>query len=202
MYLINDVLLNFNNELYEFYEWEYKDECIHLKVVPCIKVKDKLIKDICDNNVKFSKSLLEKIKDKTILYKNKDKINYFVIFYNDDIAIGLELDGNGLIIGKSRMIYDEEKELLLNNRKVENIKYSVISKNNFYTRKAKKLISILNEYIDRLEDIEKIKYIYMECTNRYESNGKICKKKLKYLIHKPDINIIDKLINVIKVIKN
>lgn len=206
MYLINDVLLNFNKELYEFYEWDYKDECIHLRQIPCIKVNNKIIREIYNNNIKFNKSLLEMIKDKTILFKNKQKINYYIIFYDEYIAIALELDEKGYIKRKSRMLYDEEKELLLNNKKQEKIKYNIIGKNNynlnFYTRREKKLIAILNKYIESLEDDEKIKYIYLECTNKYENNSELCKVKLKKLISKPDINIIDKLINVIKVIKN
>ena len=35
MYLINDVLLNFNKEIYEFYEWEYKDDA-DVKNVLCL----------------------------------------------------------------------------------------------------------------------------------------------------------------------
>ncbi len=206
MYLINDVLLNFNKELYEFYEWEYKDQSMHLKQIPCIKVCDKLIKCIYSSDIKFSKSLLEKIKDKTILFKNQEKINYYVILYNDDIAIALELDNEGYIKRKSRMLYDEEKELLLSENKEEKIKYKIINKNinniNFYTRREKKLILILNKYIDNLNDEEKIKYIYLECTNKYIKNSTLCKKYLKDIISKPDINIMNKLINVIKVIKN
>ena len=206
MYLINDVLLNFNKEIYEFYEWEYKDDCTHLKQIPCIKVNNRLIKNIFNCNIKFNKNLLEKFKDKTILFKNQEKINYYVIFFNDDIAIGVELDEEGYIKRKSRMLYDEEKELLLSNGKEEKIYYNIIKNNennlNFYTRREKKLISILNKYIDSLNDKEKIKYIYLECTNKYESNSVLCKENLKKIIAKPDVKIINKLINIIKVIKN
>lgn len=206
MYLINDVLLNFNEELYEFYEWEYKDNCKHIKEIPCIKVKDDLIKNIYTNNIRFTNSLLEKIKNKTILFKGQEKINYYIILYNNDIAIGLELDENGFIKRKSRMLYDEEKELLTNNKKEEMVKYVVVGKNkyniNFYTRREKKIISILNKYIENLSDEEKIKYIYLECTSEFENNSTLCKNKLKKIISKPDIKVINKLINIIKVIKN
>ena len=206
MYLINDVLLNFNKELYEFYEWEYRDTCLHLKQIPCIKVNNKIMREIYNDNIKFSRELLDKIKGKTILFKNDQVLNFYVILYNEDIAIALELDENACIKKRSRMLYDEEKELFLNNKNETKIKYYIIDnkkkKMNFYTRKEKKLISILNKYIENLKDDEKIRYIYLECTNKQENNTYLCKTKLKKMISKPDINIINKLIKVIKFIKN
>lgn len=206
MYLINDVLLNFNKELYEFYEWEYQDSCLHLKQIPCIKVNNKIMNEIYNDNIKFSNDLLDKIKDKTILFKNDQVLKFYVILYNEDIAIALELDENACIKKRSRMLYDEEKELILNNKKEDRIKYYIIDnkkkKMNFYTRKEKKLICILNKYIENLKDDEKIRYIYLECTNKQENNTHLCKTKLKKMILIPDINIINKLIKVIKFIKN
>ena len=61
MTYIYDILVNFSDNLYEFYEWNKKDKIIHIKRIPLIKVKSKVMEELCFNNIKVDKKFLELI---------------------------------------------------------------------------------------------------------------------------------------------
>lgn len=71
MNYIYDILLNFNKELYDFYEWNKNDNIIHLKKIPMFKIDSRKLKDIIENNVIFNEEFLEKVKNKTEEYSNR-----------------------------------------------------------------------------------------------------------------------------------
>ena len=78
MVYVYDIVLNLNNELLEFFEWEDNDRIKYIKKVPLIKTDDAFIYDLINNNIKLEDSFINDIKNKTIYYDNDEK-NYPII---------------------------------------------------------------------------------------------------------------------------
>ena len=65
MAYIYDILLNFNEDFFEFYDWNKNDKIIHIKKIPIYQVDNKTLKDILHNKIKINGDFLTLIKDKT-----------------------------------------------------------------------------------------------------------------------------------------
>ena len=53
MNYIYDVVLNYNENLYEFYDWNLNDDIIHIRRIPLIKIKRKSLLEIIKTKIKF-----------------------------------------------------------------------------------------------------------------------------------------------------
>lgn len=208
---VYDILVNFKKSPYEFYEWNTDDDIKHIKKICSIKVSDDTIKDIIENDCFVSKKFLEQIKCKTEFFYNRmvKIIEYACVIFNDDLALAIILDKNGYIIGKSKLLFDESDDVILNGKdlSVSTIKYNIIKKtdNNLkYTRNENKMISLINKYLEKIykqEEKEELKYVYFECYNKTEEDIKKIYDKLKESISSADFNIINRLKTIIKVLK-
>ena len=56
-----DIVVNFQDDNWMFYEWEESDFLEAIKKIPVLQVSIKVIKDIIGNNIQVSKSFLESI---------------------------------------------------------------------------------------------------------------------------------------------
>lgn len=204
-----DILLNLKKIPYEFYEWKPNDSIEHIKVIPIVKISEKSYYDIYKNIIKIDSEFLKKIENKTEIFSNRliKIIDYACIFYTDLAAIAVEFDINGVVINKSKLLLDEEDEVIsrgINEEEVE-IKYAIIRKleNNFnLTRKEQKQIFILKKYLDSIkDDNEKTKYIYFECFNNFEEDPNKAIKKIMNEIDNVNLLIINRLISLLKVLK-
>ena len=65
MNYIYDVLCNFQNVYYDFYDWNKTDDILRIRKIPIIKVNDEVYLDLKNNNVKVSYDFLENIKKTT-----------------------------------------------------------------------------------------------------------------------------------------
>ena len=61
MAYIYDILLNFLDYPYEFFEWNDNDDIKYIKKVPLFKVKTDILIDILENDIIIDKSFLERI---------------------------------------------------------------------------------------------------------------------------------------------
>ena len=52
MIFIYDILVNFNDKLYDFYEWSENDLIEHIRKIPLIKVKKKLLDKVIEKKHK------------------------------------------------------------------------------------------------------------------------------------------------------
>ena len=145
-----DILANFNETYYEFYEWNNKDELTHIKRLPIIKVEREFLNDIKNNDVIVEKELLEKINKKTEFFKtNKKNIsNYICALCDGTKAIIIKFESNGKIQGRSSLLIDEENEIIDISETMTTSKY------NLKQNKNKK-----HEYFKTRKDREKNKYI-------------------------------------------
>lgn len=205
---IYDILVNFNKNAYEFYEWNKEDLIEHIKSIECIKVSNNCLNDFINNDVKVNKNFLDTIYNKTELYGNKliKNIEYACILYNDVQACAFEFDKDGWIKFKSFLLFDEEDDVISYSKKdiTTNIDYKVLKynkKNNFLTRKEIKTMNVINNYLDNIKNSEEIKYLYFECFDKKEDSISKAYDILKKSINHFDKTVITRLHDIIGLLK-
>lgn len=207
---IYDILVNFKKIPYEFYEWNKEDDVKHVKKMPSIKVSDSTLYDIFYNDAVVSKNFLDQIKDKTEIFfgRTVKKVKYACVIYNDDVALSILLNDNGEIIGKSKLLFDEEEDVLKEDVPLKEIDYNIIKKSkkiSGLTRREAKIVLLLSKYLDKIHESKKndeIKYMYFECFNNVEEDNEKAYKNLKNEVLKANLNVIETLKTLIKVLKN
>lgn len=210
MSYIYDILLNFNVNLYDFYDWNKNDNISHIKKIPILKISNNKFKEIINNNVIFDSELLEKIQDKTEEYTNhkSKKLEYAFLLSDGISVIGIKVGKTNLY---SKLLVDEEIDVLdvVLRLKESSINYKVISKkeNIFYkTRKESELENIalkeLNSIIKNNNTLE-LQYLYYDCFNEKNDDINAIKETLYNKILSGDItNKVNEFIKLKKCIKH
>ena len=172
MKYIYDIVLNFHENYYEFYEWKRKDKVKNIAKIPVYRVSDKDILILKNNKVRIDNIFLNQIKNDNKKYKN-----LICLVSNTKISLGLQFDTLGNLIKKSSLIYEEEDEVndFCKNIELTNIKYLENKKqpqtNNLRFEKEKK--EMISRYIEKTTDIKALKYLYYdyykeECNDIYK----------------------------------
>ena len=114
MSYVYDLVLNFNSDYYEFYEWKKDDVIYHIKRISLIKVDSKTYNEILDNIVLFNDEFLLSIFNKCEYYNNRNIIALPYAFLVTDSyrVMGILLDSSGKIIKYSSLLLDEEEYVL------------------------------------------------------------------------------------------
>ena len=94
MNYIYDLLLNFNEKIYDFYDWNKTDNIRHIKKIPIFKISSSKMKIIKNNKIYFDKTFLDKIYKKTeeFTIKKNRYINYACLFTDGLEVIGIKYD--------------------------------------------------------------------------------------------------------------
>ncbi len=208
---VYDILLNFKNEPYEFYEWDSSDEIDHVRKIPSFKVDDLTLYEFLNYNVCVSNEFLKEIYEKTEVFKNHliKKIPYACILFNNEISLAVLFDENANVKAKSKLLFDEENDVIssakaLDLYKIEYFITKKIKNDKKLTRKEKITIYLLNKYIDKTYEnkcFDELKYIYLECFNKKQDDVVKAFEKIKESINKMDFKILCKLKGLIKVLK-
>ncbi len=180
MIYIYDVLLNFNENLIEFFNWYDEDNIKYIKKIPLFKVSTSFIKDIVYNSIKIDNLFLENIKNKCLLFEETKENFNACIFSDGNIAIGVNFTDNK-IDKVSRMLLDEEEEILnitshINETEINYQKLNKLDRNiNISTKDLELQTKIKQEfdYLYKENQIEKLNYYY------YEYFNKVCNDKNK-----------------------
>ena len=199
MNYVYDVLLNFNKEMYEFYDWNLDDYISHIRKILVFRVDNKIMSDLVNNSIVVDSDFLIKISNRTEMFtkQNVKIINYAALFTNGSFVIGIKFDKNGEIIGRSKLLIDEELDILDSALDMNeyNLKYKVINtnKNEFFkTRKEVFIEKYISKKLNEVKDNkEMLKYLYYECFN--EKNTDFRKMLLK--LNKSLINNWDSFYN-------
>ena len=184
MNYIYDILANFNENYYDFYEWNTKDEIIHIKRLPIIKVTRNFLSNIKQNEIIVEKELLEKIYKKTELYKNKQKTyNYVCALCDGTKALIVKFEKNGKVLGKSSLLLDEEKEIIDICETIETSEYKIKENKNktnedFKTRKEIEISKYIMKELKKINE-EKLKYLYYDCFEKKENDTKKILNEIK-----------------------
>lgn len=199
-----DILANFNENYYDFYDWNNMDEIIHIKRLPIIKVDRVFLNNIKHNEVIVEKDLLEKIYKKTELFKinKKNTYNHICALCDGTKAIIVKFEPTGKVSGRSSLLIDEENEIIDISETLQTIDYKLKqNKNkkidNFKTRKEIEISKYIQNELKNIDD-EKLKYLYFDCFDEKETDTKIILKKLMNEIKNNFENIYMKIYDFLK----
>ena len=181
MTYIYDILLNFNDDFYEFYEWEKSDKIYHVKKIPLLKVDTKILEDVISNKVIFNEHFLNMIMNKTEMFNNKKakELKYAFLLTDSYKVVGINITNNE--INYSDLLLDEAIDIISISERINytDLEYNIVGQNKinyFETRKEIKLKNNLLEEIDKIvkvKDIEKLKYLYFEYFGKTNNSDNI-----------------------------
>jgi len=205
MNYIYDILLNFNNEYYEFYDWNNDDKLTHIRKIPIFKISDEALKNIIYNEVTVDDDLLKKIKNRTEVFSKNyvDILNYACLVCNDKKVVAIRCNDRGKIIGKSDLLIDEHNEIIavLDRYTDYDLNYKICSVNeivNFKTRKEVKMQKFILKEIDK-QSTSKLEYLLYECNNETCNNRETIIRKIKNSL---DSEHIEDIYNFLKLAAN
>ena len=174
MTYIYDILLNFNDDFYEFYEWEKGDNIYHIKKVPIIKVESEFIENILSKEIEISKDLLNLIMNKTEVFEGKriKYLKYCCLFTDGYKVIGVNIVENSIKL--SDMLLDESVDALDIAKRCDflDIAYNIVGDKNINYFDTRREIKIKNNLISEINSIykdknyDKLKYLYFEYFNK------------------------------------
>lgn len=161
---IYDIVLNFHDNYYDFYEWQPNDKIINIKKIPIYKIANSDYLNLRNNNITIDKNTLPK--------QNK----MFLVTSGIEV-LGLLIDDNGKVLKKSSLLFEESDEILEDKDSIKliNIKYQINKKNNIIhqSRITKEKTKYINNYlhnIDKIKDEYILKYLYYDLYNIEEDN--------------------------------
>ncbi len=181
MIYIYDLTLNFNDRLYDFYDWKDTDNIIHYRKIPLIKLSDKKYDKFLNNKVVVDEELLSLVRDKAQQYKGRmlKTVKYAFVLTNGFDAFAVMLDDGGTSVKKSKLVIGEELEVidLANNLKVKDVSFNIVCKDNFVNKFTRDEELIINDVVSKINDhkdnLELLKYLYYEWNNKIYV-GKSC----------------------------
>lgn len=210
MNYVYDILLNFNERFYDFYDWNVRDLIDHMRKIPIFKVSKNVLEDFLNYDIKIEKEFLDKVQDKAEIFwgRKVKNISYAFLLTDCKKVIGFKLKDNQLLI--SDLLLDEEEVALemvplLNETKILYSKKNIFNKQNFKTRKEEDLEKNLKKALIHLEDeqnIERLKYIYYECFNQKENEKEKIIKDFEKKLNEDFINFSKKLQYFLKLTEN
>ena len=169
MNIVCDVMLNYSeeNQFFDFYEWNKDDSFLIIQEIPIIKISEMQMIEIEKSIIQISSSFLNDIwqKSKSIDYQ------FFtgLLVMSNDKVIGLRFDRNGVLIGKSSLLLDEEMAVIDENQDlcVTDFSYTIVSSSifSFLTRREKEiqnklLKKVTSFYLRKEYDV--INFLYQE----------------------------------------
>ena len=94
MNYIYDILLNYNEYLYDFYDWNEEDNISHIRKIPLYKINKKTMEDLKKFNISFYVNDISKIKNKTEIFQVKGvkRIPYAFLVSDNSEVIGFLCD--------------------------------------------------------------------------------------------------------------
>lgn len=177
MNYIYDIILNFNEEFYDFYEWKNNDNVINVRKIPVLKVDENTYVSLRNNRVQVSMETIDSLKKNFSLYNEKIEGNIICLITNGMSAIGVMFNNNGYLIKRSSMLFDEEEEVIDESENIKEIKIEFIKnekqKSNNISRIVKEKQKFIKDYISSLDDELTLKYIYYDYFEKEENKNNI-----------------------------
>lgn len=211
MVYVYDTLVNLNEELLDFYDWDEIDNYVHIRRIPLFKISELDYYDFVTKKIRLVEEELLRINDKTQIFSNRgiDNIKYALVVTDGSGALVLEFNDKGYVIRKSKFIINEEMEILEMAKEIkeEKIKYNVISKKidrNSMIRSEKKILAEILEELDTIkDDSEKIDYLYYEWFDTNDGDDKYIAliKDLKSKFTDKHMNFLE-LLNLLTIKNN
>lgn len=208
MNFIYDIVLNFNKDFYNFFEWNKNDNIINVKKIPIFLIDNDTFISMKYDNVIVSKDFIDLIRDKTYTY-TRSKLGISCLISNNKEVIAVLFNDNGNLIKRSSLMLDEEEEVL---DEIENdslYKINIIKRRKVnienVNRNIKEKKDFLIKYINEEKNDINLKYLYYDYFEKDENNIKTIKndliKEIKNNWNKKLNNFYD-TVKIFKKIKN
>ena len=208
MNFIYDIVLNFNKDFYNFFEWNKNDNVINVKKIPIFLIDNDTFTSMKYDNVIVSKDFIDLIRDKTYTY-TRSKLGISCLVSNNKEVIAVLFNDNGNLIKRSSLMLDEEEEVL---DEIENdslYKINIIKRRKVnienVNRNIKEKKDFLIKYINKETNDINLKYLYYDYFEKDENNIKTIKndliKEIKNNWNKKLNNFYD-TVKIFKKIKN
>ena len=169
MNYIYDIVLNFQNNYYQFFEWNRTDKIKNINKISVYHVSDQDILDLTNNKIIIDNTFLNKLKD-----DNKKNKKLMCLVSNQSQTIGLLFSNDGVLLKRSSLMFEEETEVnnyvkdlpLTKIDYIKNEKQELSNRLRIEKEKKDRLI----EYIKNTSNELTLKYLYYEyfkeeCTN-------------------------------------
>lgn len=187
MNYVYDILLNFKEEYYEFYDWNIKDVLEHVRRIPIFKVPTKIISDFLNYDIYIKKEFLDKVDNQTEIFLGRKikKEKYAFLITDSRKVLAIKVKENKIYI--SDLLIDEQEvalELvpLLSFAEIDYEIERINKKQKFKTRKEIEFEKNLNKEFQNLikeENEDKLKYIYYECFDKKQESKEIIIKEIE-----------------------
>lgn len=208
MTFIYDLLLNFNEEYFEVYEWNEEDQFSYIKKIPIFKINLKHFMEMKYHKVSIDQHMLDIIQNKTEIILNGEVkfIDYACLFATSKEVMGVVFDKEGNATLKSSLLIDEEQDTIYRMKKLPVLKleYKMIEeqKNNpFQTRNEKRIVAMIHEELNKLyseKKYEKLRYLYYECFHQLIGNIDAMYHELVEFMHSNFSNQHMRIYHIIK----
>ena len=209
MIYIYDIVLNFQEQLYDFYECNKKVRLLNIKKIPIFRINTEKLLSIINDKVYLKEEILHKIANETTIYMlSNNEYKYLCLFSNTEETVAVMCNEDGLIIKKSSLLFDEEDEA---NEVAENLnidcvieKTVKVNNNNLLDncriiREKKKKVYDFIKKLDLLVDKEKIRYLYFDL---FEEENLAISKMKELLLNIQDEKGIDQLFSLYDLVEN
>lgn len=170
-----DIVVNFQENNYMFYEWSESDVLEYIKRVPVFQVTTKVLRDLINNNIEVDKEFLDSIYNKTKL--KKGFLEYVSLFVSKNGAIVLEFASDGKVISRSGLQINDECNVMevIYTLPIFKMEYKILNKLelNKDLRLESTIKDLINLEINTLyknKEWEKIVFLYNEWFLKSNSN--------------------------------
>ena len=115
MNYVYDILLNFQDYAYEFYEWNIDDEITHIRKVPMVRISTEQLEKLNNYRCQITQSFMTKIENKSEEFTNRsvEKMMYLFLATDTKSITACLLNSKGIVVKKSKLLVDEEEEALI-----------------------------------------------------------------------------------------
>lgn len=179
-----DIVLNFLEDSYEFYDVCESDAFEYIKKIPLFQVDNQFIKDIVSNNIVINKTFLDSLHNKTT---TKDgSLEYAAIFADKNNVLALEFSNTGKILSRSNLTLEDELNVIeiIYTIDITKIEYElgellIINKPLRVVTNIKRLITTEIDKLYNDKNISKMEFLYLEWFNETCTDIDIIYNKMK-----------------------
>ena len=161
MNYIYDIVLNFQENYYQFFEWNRNDKIKNISKIVVYRVTDQDLIDLTYNQITIDNPFLNEL-----IESNKKYKKIMCLVSNTTQTIGLLFSKDGKLLKRSSLLFEEETEVNHFAKELPITKINYQQNNpiepNYNLRIEIEKKDTLVQYINQTNDIIALKYLYYE----------------------------------------